>query len=50
MKTEKKEEKAKYRVIVRDEITFNTASFPIYHDDIDVQDLADKLEEYVKKL
>lgn len=50
MKTEKREERAKYRVIVRNEETNETASFPIYHDNINVQEFTKKLEEYVKRL
>lgn len=50
MRTEKKGERAKYRVIIRNEESNDSASFPIYHEDIDIQDLAHKLEDYVKRL
>lgn len=50
MKTVKKGERAKYRVIVRNDETYESQSFPIYHDSIDIKVLAKKLEEYVNKL
>lgn len=50
MRLDKKEEKAIYRIIIRNESNNETASFPIYEDDIKIEDLKKKLEDYIRKL
>ncbi len=50
MKTEVQKQNAKYRVIVRNEITNETASFPIYEQEINLTEFVEKLESYIKKL